>query len=122
MQEENKNKFGSLLRTMRESAGKSMGEVARHLGLTVPFISDVERGNRGPLPPEKIRLVAAFLGIDSTELLRAAAESRGVVQLAATTTSRLEAGAALMRGWENLSEEDLRDLTNYMNEKVERKK
>jgi predicted transcriptional regulator len=34
------------LRTRREDAGVSMGEMARRLGFSVPYISDVELGRR----------------------------------------------------------------------------
>jgi transcriptional regulator with XRE-family HTH domain len=42
--------LGNALRTARESAGKSMGEVARALGCPVMYVSDAERGRI--LPPD----------------------------------------------------------------------
>lgn len=99
---------------MREGAKQSMGEVARRLGVTVPFLSDVERGNRGPLAPAKLLVVCALLGVDPTELLELAARSRGTFELDATTPERARAGAVLLRSWEHLSNDALEELAAFV--------
>lgn len=37
---------GSKLRDARESAGVSLREMSRRLGISAPYLSDLERGNR----------------------------------------------------------------------------
>jgi|GraSoiStandDraft_10_1057309.scaffolds.fasta_scaffold521386_1 transcriptional regulator with XRE-family HTH domain len=74
-------KFGTLLRRTRSEVGVSMGKVARHLGMKVSHLSDVELGRRAPLSPDRIKKVGAFLQVDTTPLLLAAAEEKGVFEL-----------------------------------------
>lgn len=38
------------LRAVREAAGLSLGDMARETGLSVPYLSDVERGRRRVTP------------------------------------------------------------------------
>jgi transcriptional regulator with XRE-family HTH domain len=110
------NDFGRLLRTKRTKAGKSMLQVADLLGVSVAYISDVERGRRSPLRADRIEEVAKYLHVDAAELAAAAASSRGVYELPATgVTSKARAvGAALMRGWPTLSEEKLAEIESII--------
>jgi transcriptional regulator with XRE-family HTH domain len=109
-------KFGAVLRAEREKKKKSMGELARFLEVSVVFVSDVERGNRAPFTRERILATAAWLGIDPQVLFVAAADSRGFFQLDATNGSdkKRELGASLMRGWENLSDDDVEQLAQIL--------
>ena len=93
--------FGVLLRELREAAHVSLGSLARHLPVSVPYLSDVERGNRPPLVQPKIIRTAAFLNADVNVLLAAAAETRGTFQLDAANLSEYarEVGAMLARQW-----------------------
>lgn len=97
--------FGTLLRRLRTDAEKSMGELARHLKVSVTYVSDVELGRRAPLTREKILSAAEFLGASPDRLLAAAAESKGVFELDANglTPKKSQLGAALARGWNDLS-------------------
>jgi len=112
--------FGELLRTLRSQAGMSMGDLARQLAVSVPYVSDVERGNRPPLTNARIEQVASLLHIDSTDLHAAAAASRGSFELPLPqNASRLarQVGASLMRGWSDLSDEDLGMIENILKKK-----
>jgi transcriptional regulator with XRE-family HTH domain len=111
-----KRKFGQLLRAERDRAGKSMGELARHLVVSVPYVSDVERGNRSPFSQERLLRAAAFLRCDPKPLIEAAAGDKGAFELDArsvTQTGR-EVGAALARGWSELSDEDLEKIRTIL--------
>lgn len=110
--------FGQLLRKLRSAAGVSMGQLARHLGVSVPYVSDVERGHRPPFMNEKIIKTAALVGADANQLLRVAAESRGAFVLDAKAVSprAREVGAALMRGWP-LSEEKLEEIQQILSKR-----
>lgn len=111
-----RRRFGSLLRQFRTDAVKSMGQLARHLDVSVTYISDVELGRRAPLTRENILSAAKFLGASPDALLAAAAESKGVFELdakgLAPKKSRL--GAALARGWNDLSNEQVAKIAEIV--------
>jgi len=107
--------FGKLLRLARQQAGKSMGDLAKHLGVSVVFISDVERGNRAPLTTERILQAAQLLGTDALPLLKAAAEERGAFALDANVSNKArEVGAVLMQGWATLKDEQLEQIAQIL--------
>jgi transcriptional regulator with XRE-family HTH domain len=108
--------FGGLLRAARKKADKTMEDLAKKLGLTVSYVSDVERGYRQPWTNERIVEIAEFLNTDPNPLLKAAAESRGAFVLSADVTAAgREAGASLMRVWNELSDEDFVELEKLAN-------
>jgi transcriptional regulator with XRE-family HTH domain len=109
------SKFGTLLREERRRNKQTLGNVARQLEISIPYVSDVERGNRAPFAPERIIVLAEFLNTDAGALLVAAAESRGAFELdAKQSRMHQEVGAALMRGWTDLSEEDLESIAGIL--------
>lgn len=57
------------LRDMRKRAGKTLRQVASELGLSPPYISDIERGNRS-IPEGRIEQIATVLGVDPKELAK----------------------------------------------------
>lgn len=74
-------RFGVALRKARMKAGKSLGDLARHLGVSVVYLSDVERSRRSPLANARILQACDFLNADPAELLTAAIEDRGKFDL-----------------------------------------
>ncbi len=84
-------RFGDLLRKQRRKADKTLGDLARLLGVSVVFLSDVERGNRKPLGNERIVKIADFLGQDPTTLMEAADQERGFIEYDIRKASPLEA-------------------------------
>ena len=73
--------FGEVLRSMRVQAKKSLGELARHLDISVVYLSDIERGRRGALNPTKLLEACKFLEASPEPLLRAAAQLKGTFDL-----------------------------------------
>jgi transcriptional regulator with XRE-family HTH domain len=71
-------KFGEALRLARGT--KTLGQLSRHLGVSVPYLSDVERSHRHPLSDDYIDSAAAYLKADHVVLHVAAALSRGYVK------------------------------------------
>lgn len=105
--------FGDLLKEWRGRAGKSMGDIARYLSVSITYVSDVERGVRPPYVTEKIMKVAHFLNIPPhgiEQLLHAAAQWRGTYELNVGTQQHNDVAAALMRGWSSLSENQLQQI------------
>ena len=58
-------RFGEMLREQRRQAGRTLGHLSKLLGVSVVYLSDVERGNRKPLNNERILKVAEFLATDA---------------------------------------------------------
>jgi transcriptional regulator with XRE-family HTH domain len=85
-----KRGFGGRLRTLRKQSGKTLHDVAEALGVSVVYVSDIERGNRKPFGPEHIEKLAVLLNADSRELHQLAAEARGAFEL---PTSKIPAQA-----------------------------
>src|SRR5216684_8961857 len=110
-----RSEFGDLLRKIRKRSGKTMFQLAQHLGVSVVFISDVERGNRAPLTTERILQAAQLLGTDALPLLKAAAEERGAFALDANVSNKArEVGAVLMQGWATLKDEQLEQIAQIL--------
>lgn len=106
------NEFGEVLRRVRKEAGKTLADVADILGVSISYVSDVERGRRDPWASERIHQLARGLGVDPAPLLQAAATSRGAFQLAAKGVSPKAhaVGLSLMRRWTELSDEQLQEI------------
>lgn len=106
-----KERFGQMLRSEREKKNITLTKLAAHLKFSVPYLSDIERGNRAPPDNERILLAAELLGIPPKTLLREAAISRGVIELSADVPPRhQEMGAMLMRGWNKLTEDQVKQI------------
>lgn len=67
--------FGRKLCRLREAVGKSMGDLAEHLGVSVVHVSDVERGTVPPFKAELVTRAADYLGADRVEQLSLANRS-----------------------------------------------
>ena len=73
--------FGTVVRSGREARGLSLSAIAKALGVTKVYVSDVERGLRAPFTREKLEKVAEVLELDPVELHELAADHRGYVRL-----------------------------------------
>ena len=84
-------RFGEALRRNRHNAEKTLGDVATLLGVSVVYLSDVERGNRRPFNNERIIRVAKFINADPAPLIAAAIAERGVIEYDIANAKPLEA-------------------------------
>jgi transcriptional regulator with XRE-family HTH domain len=111
-------KFGDLFRQERKRSGKSLGEVAQFLRISVTYLSDVERCARPPLKLERIREAGAFMCLNYDRLLAlmtAAANHQGAFELPLPASEKgREAGAALMRGWDELDDDAFDQIVMLM--------
>jgi transcriptional regulator with XRE-family HTH domain len=113
--------FGSLLRDLREMARVSLGTLAKELKLSAAYLSDVERGYRAPFTRDKIIKIGEILKVDPTTLIATAARTRGYYELPMTENPAAQsAGAALMRGWPSLNDEDFKTIEEVL-EKAEKR-
>ena len=111
-------RFGDLLRRQRREANKTLGDLARILGTSVVYVSDVERGNRKPFSNDRIIRIGVELGVDPMEMIRAAEDERGTIEYDISDVSALERDvvsglvAGLQRGGVTL--EQLEDIQNIL--------
>ena len=70
--------FGALLRAKRAAHGVTLARLGQVLGVSVPYLSDVENSRRKPLRRELIEKTAELFD-DVDSLLMAAAIERGTV-------------------------------------------
>lgn len=64
---ENTETFGSYLKHKREEKQISLRELARRLGVSAPFLSDVENNRRTPLTEERLATLADVLNLNKTD-------------------------------------------------------
>jgi len=59
--------FGAYLKHKREEKQISLRELARRLGVSAPFLSDVENNRRTPLTEERLATLADVLNLNKTD-------------------------------------------------------
>lgn len=80
--------FGEALRSYREAAGKTLAELAKPLGVSIPYLSDVERGKRAPFGQrERLAIAEDELGLEPGTLVGHAAGDRTTIDVADLTPS-----------------------------------
>lgn len=67
--------LGALVRKLRRERGYTLNQLAEKIPMSASNLSRLELGAQGPPADESIERIAAALGVDSTELLRAAGRS-----------------------------------------------
>ncbi|MFI7382626.1 helix-turn-helix domain-containing protein [Streptomyces sp. NPDC049813] len=95
---------GDVLRRRRRAQGRTLQDVADVAGISMPYLSEVERG-RKEASSEMLAAAAGALGLGLVDVLALAhgelaraARLRGPVSVAATTTLGAGGGAARGRG------------------------
>jgi HTH-type transcriptional regulator, competence development regulator len=64
--------FGRYINTLRIKKGLSIRELSRRSGVSQPYISQIESGDRGVPKPDKLRDLAPHLDVSYTELMKKA--------------------------------------------------
>lgn len=95
--------FGNALRDARVGLNARLQEVADHIGVSVPYLSDVENGRR-PLSDERIVQLAEYLHTDVLPLLELASLYRGKITLdiSGSTGQQIRAALLLAQAWPNV--------------------
>ena len=104
--------FGKAVRVARKGVGMTISEVARRLGVTKVYVSDVELGRRAPFTRERIDQIAEILDADPLELYVLAVRSRGHVKFHTEeiTLKQNRLAAVLSYRWSELSDDDVTRL------------
>ncbi len=103
--------FGQLLRELRIKAEKSMGQVARHLGISVVYYSEVEAGKKPAFPFGKVDFteLANVLEASVNQLKSAAEEDRDRRQFSKIFGVEDKALGLAVQFGRRLSDNDLSD-------------
>lgn len=111
--------FGTVMRRERKDRGMTLGDLARGIGLSVPYLSQIETGAK-PIQDalvEKIIRVLGLIGNSANELRRAAALSSSEyairLQDCASDDDRMLA-SAVASGFARLSADRKAELRRIM--------
>ena len=63
----NEQNFGEFLQNKREDKGITLRRMAEMLGVSAPFLSDVEKGRRNSLDMDKLALLKQILNLSDDE-------------------------------------------------------
>lgn len=109
--------FGELIRSSRRRLNKSLQDVADALGVTVVYVSEVERSKRPPFTIERLPALAQVLELSLDDLKTAAWAERKMIEWDPSTASdkQIEALMALARG--GLSESQLEAILEIARKK-----
>lgn len=100
--------FGETLRSLRLAKGITLREFARQLGVSAPYISQVEQDRAAAPVKERVTEMAHLLRVDPDELLAAA--GRLADDLPAIIWKRPREMASFLRTVDGLSTEKLQKL------------
>jgi len=113
--------FGKALRKCRINAKKTLKDVADFLGVSIPYVSDVELGRRQPFSSKDINRLAEFLGCcnERGQLLILAVKDRGEITLNPRNDQERELLVALDRRMDKLDDETLKRIRALLDEQKE---
>ena len=101
--------FGPTIRLLRQAKGISLREMARQLGVSPAFLSQIEAGRQHKIPKARIVQVAEMLGVSEAYLLGTAKQIHpDVVKFLRETPEAAEFMITAMKS--GLAPEDFADL------------
>lgn len=108
--------FGPTIRLLRQAKGISLRELARKLGVSPAFLSQIEAGRQHKIPKQRIVQVAEMLGVSAGYLMGTARQIHpDVARFLRETPEAAEFMATAMRS--GLAAEDFSDLRHSLKEK-----
>jgi PTS system nitrogen regulatory IIA component len=109
--------FGPTIRLLRQAKGISLREMARKLGVSPAFLSQIEAGRQHKIPKQRIVQVAAMLGVSDSYLLGTAHQIHpDVVDFLRQTPEAAEFMIAAMKS--GLAPEDFSQLREALKDKA----
>jgi PTS system nitrogen regulatory IIA component len=109
--------FGPTIRLLRQAKGISLREMARRLGVSPAFLSQIEAGRQHKIPKARIVQVADMLGVSEAYLLGTARQIHpDVVEFLRETPEAAEFMITAMKS--GLEAEDFADLREALKDKA----
>jgi transcriptional regulator with XRE-family HTH domain len=113
-----RGRFGQFAKAQRIEAEISLRTVARELGLTPSYVSDIERGHRNPPDPNIVRKWAAIVGGDPEAFDRIARVDRAIIEFSVDPeemdSARNDALVALARRSATLTDEQWKQIADLL--------
>lgn len=111
-------RFGEYMRILRVKNHEVMGDIAKLLGVSLPFLSAVENGKKN-VPTEWIEKIAAHYALNAEEireLEEVIAQSKTQMKLDLKSASVFQRSAALQfaRSFENMDEETAKKIMKLL--------
>jgi len=111
--------FGPTIRLLRQAKGISLRELARQLGVSPAFLSQIEAGRQHKIPRARIVQVAEMLGVSEGYLLSTARQMHPeLMKFMSETPEAAEFMLAAMRG--GLAAQDFTQLREIVEDKKRR--
>ena len=104
------------MRKQRKLAGLTLGGLAKAVGVSTSYISDLEHGRRAPLKTEQILRIARALDCDPEGLLVAAAAARGEVTVSSKDSQRMNLAIGFARALDHMSPEQVEAMRKIIAE------
>ena len=110
------NDFGRWIREIREKRGISLGSVARALGVTSPYMSNIELGKRPVFPiwGRTYDILAELLEVPATDLIGEAMKNRASVSFTFAGNSEEECKLALLIARKNIEGFSLEEVRKIL--------
>src|SRR5258705_1541813 len=111
--------FGPTIRLLRQAKGISLRELARQLGVSPAFLSQIEAGRQHKIPRARIVQVAEMLGVSEGYLLSTARQMHPeLMKFMSETPEAAEFMLAAMRG--GLAAQDFTQMREIVEDKKRR--
>jgi transcriptional regulator with XRE-family HTH domain len=114
----NMAKFGDGLRALREKTPISLNQLARKMGWSAVYQSDVERGRAYPPNINRLKDFARHLGVDALELIELVTVEKKSIRLEINPERKIQLHTAtiLVSQWDTLTDEQLKEIERIVNE------
>lgn len=101
--------FGEHLRTLRVARGHTLAEVAGWYGISIVYLSEIERDRKAPPNEALIEAIVSSLGGDVPKMLGLASVARGhfVLPVAVGDVQRRRLGTVLLERWAHLTNDQI---------------
>ncbi len=104
MSSSRREKFGKFVRQRREAKRISLRQMAKGIGVSPAYLSQVERGQSAPPTEDKVTAIAKILDFDADELLAVAGKvSSDLTKIIRDQPSDM---AFLIRGTQGMSDDE----------------
>ncbi len=111
--------FGHLLRESRKKSGKSISQVCGEVGISKPYLMDLESGRQVTHRLPMLITLANVVHVDSALLILASIQQTGRFTLKLSEEDiknprKLRILVRIMEKWDDLTEDQLQDLINIL--------
>ena len=110
------SRFGQRIRKLRESNRKSLKDLAEAVGVSVVYISDIERGQRTPPQRDKLHKIADFFQLERNVVEEWAFREKQRVELNLRDCEgpKLDLALTLAYRWDTLTNDEAVEILKIL--------